>query len=123
MTINHDTLADDSPPVRYVQELPDYAALVRLAGECPSGIEILRQCLDMARLLIQKNTAYGDSALNPLRILAKSDPMEQIRVRIDDKLSRLKRGKEAGEDVILDLTGYFLLLQVARRRLREEQQQ
>ena len=42
--------------------------------------------------------------------------MEQIRVRIDDKLSRLARGQAAGEDVVLDLIGYLVLLRVAERR-------
>jgi hypothetical protein len=50
-----------------------------------------------------------------VRIFSKADPEEQIRVRIDDKLSRLARGHDAGEDVILDLLGYLILLRIARR--------
>ncbi len=61
------------------------------------------------RMLVAKNEAYGDSALNPVRIFSKSDPREQLRVRMDDKLSRLARGNEAGEDVIDDLLGYLVL--------------
>ena len=44
-------------------------------------------------MLVEKNAAYGDSALNPVRVFSKADPLEQLRVRIDDKLSRLARGK------------------------------
>ncbi len=40
-----------------------------------------------------------------------------IKVRIDDKLSRLSSGekKEIKEDTIQDLLGYLILLKVANR--------
>ena len=66
--------------------------------------------------LIEKNIAYGDSALNPLRVLSKASAEEQLRVRIDDKLSRLARGSDAGEDTIKDLIGYLVLLRIAQKR-------
>lgn len=90
-------------------------SLEDLASKAPSGAAILAECEAIARLLLEKNTAYGDSALNPVRVFSKSSPDEQIRVRIDDKLSRLMRGGDAGEDVELDLIGYLVLLRVARR--------
>lgn len=71
-------------------------------------------------LLIQKNAAYGDSALNPVRIFSKADRVEQMRVRIDDKLSRLARGEAAGEDVLQDLLGYLVLLEIAEMRKGRE---
>lgn len=71
-------------------------------------------------MLIQKNTAYGDSALDPVRVFSKSSPEEQIRVRIDDKLSRLARGSDAGEDVLADLLGYLVLLEIAKLRMARE---
>jgi hypothetical protein len=77
---------------------------------------IRAECDFIANMLAEKNRNYGDSALNPVRIMSQADPVEQIRVRIDDKLSRIKRGKSAGEDVVLDLTGYFILLRIAMRR-------
>jgi len=73
---------------------------------------------EVEAMLISKNQAYGDSALNPVRILSKADVIEQLKVRIDDKLSRLARGNNAGEDPEEDLTGYFVLLKIARRRAR-----
>jgi hypothetical protein len=73
-------------------------------------------------MLIQKNAAYGDSALNPVRVFSKADPAEQIRVRIDDKLSRLARGEAAGEDVKQDLLGYLVLLEIAHLRADREAQ-
>lgn len=66
-------------------------------------------------LLIEKNAAYGNSALDPVRVFSKADPAEQILVRIDDKLSRLKRGHEyPGDDTIRDLIGYLVLLLIAK---------
>ena len=76
---------------------------------------VLKEVGDM---LIQKNAAYGDSALNPVRIFSKADPLEQLKVRIDDKLSRLARGSSAGEDVIHDLLGYLVIYTVQMNRLK-----
>lgn len=76
---------------------------------------IAEECRAIEAMLLAKNKAYGNSALDPARIFSKADPMEQIKVRIDDKLSRLARGSDAGEDVEQDLIGYLVLLRVARR--------
>lgn len=76
---------------------------------------IAEECDALKALLLEKNRNYGNSALEPLRIMSKADPVEQIKVRIDDKLSRLARGSAAGEDVIKDLLGYLILLRVAQR--------
>jgi len=76
--------------------------------------EISRICKEIEQLLIQKNRAYGNSALDPIRIFSKSDEKEQLRVRIDDKLSRFARGGEyPGDNDIDDLIGYLVLLKVA----------
>lgn len=80
--------------------------------------EIARICDDIKDLLLQKNMKYGDSALDPVRVLSKSSTVEQILVRIDDKLSRIARGNllEDDEDVIDDIIGYFVLLKIALER-------
>jgi len=76
--------------------------------EVMSGIE---------KMLIEKNRAYGDSAIDPVRVFSKADAVEQIYVRIDDKLSRVKRGHEyPGDDTISDLIGYLVLLLVAKEK-------
>lgn len=80
----------------------------------------LNQVLDEVRqMLIQKNEAYGDSALNPVRIFSRAEPLEQLKVRIDDKLSRLARGDNAGEDVIQDLLGYLIIYRIQMNRLKQ----
>lgn len=70
---------------------------------------------EVVQMLLVKNESYGNSALDPVRIFSKSDSVEQLKVRIDDKLSRLKRGKDIGEDTINDLIGYLFLLKIAMK--------
>lgn len=68
-------------------------------------------------LLIEKNSKYGDSALNPVRIFSKANSSEQIKVRIDDKLSRLARGiGDEDEDILKDTIGYLIMLRIANNR-------
>lgn len=71
---------------------------------------------ELKNLLLEKNKNYGDSALNPVRIFSKASAIEQIKIRIDDKISRLARGHNAGEDVYQDLIGYLVLLRIAYLR-------
>lgn len=78
-------------------------------------LAIVMECGEIEQLLLRKNEAYGNSALDPVRIFSQASPEEQLKVRIDDKLSRMVRGKSAGEDVEKDLIGYLILLRVARR--------
>jgi hypothetical protein len=80
--------------------------------------DIARVCERVKNLLLEKNLKYGDSALNPIRIMSQSGPIEQILVRIDDKLNRVKQGGilTDDEDVLLDLIGYFVLLKIALER-------
>ncbi len=72
---------------------------------------------NITEMLIAKNRAYGDSALEPVRVFSKTDTIEQLYVRIDDKLSRVQRGHEyPGDDTIFDLIGYLVLLLIAKER-------
>ncbi len=78
-------------------------------------IERIRaKCAEVADMLVEKNQSYGDSALHPVGIFARGSAADLIRVRIDDKLSRLRNAPDAfGEDAIKDLIGYLVLLQLA----------
>jgi len=89
-----------------------------LPVEGQSAREIVTECDALARLLLSKNAKYGDSALNPRRIFAKADAVEQIKVRIDDKISRIENGDASieDEDVVQDLLGYLILLRIATKR-------
>lgn len=69
-------------------------------------------------MLEQKNKAYGDSALNPIRLFSRADAVESLCVRIDDKINRIKNSgiNSDTEDSVQDLIGYLVLLQIARKR-------
>lgn len=86
----------------------------------PAEDDIRAVCQEIADMLVSKQKSYGNSALDPVRIFSRADAVEQIKVRIDDKLSRLSRGHdmpdESRRDTIRDLAGYLILLQVAERR-------
>lgn len=80
-------------------------------------LEIAQACDEIKQLLIDKNRKYGDSAMNPVRIFSKSDSVEQLKVRIDDKLNRLKNLQEdETEDTVTDLIGYLILLKIKLNR-------
>lgn len=93
----------------------------RLAQDAPSGAEIMREVLEVGRLLLEKNAQYGDSALEPIGMMSGADAVEAIDVRLDDKFSRLKRGvNDDPEDVLLDIIGYIVLRRIASNRQEDK---
>jgi hypothetical protein len=71
----------------------------------------------ISETLIAKNRKYGDAALNPVQTFSRVPPMELINVRMDDKLSRIRnRQNDEDEDPELDLLGYLILKQIAKKR-------
>ena len=70
---------------------------------------------DIKELLLEKNRAYGNSALNPKNVFSQGDVFESLGSRIDDKLMRIaNRGiNENTLDTIDDLIGYLVLLKIA----------
>jgi hypothetical protein len=87
-----------------------------MTEEVSFKIKCARIAANVLNLLGEKNTQYGDSAFDPIRMFSKLGPDAGLRVRIDDKLSRLLRGNadmESDTDVIDDLIGYFILLRLS----------
>lgn len=83
----------------------------------PLEDEIRRECNELADFLVDKNRKYGNSAVDPVRIFSKANVLEQLKVRIDDKLSRLRSAQlDEDEDVINDLIGYFILYRIAKSK-------
>lgn len=77
--------------------------------------QISRVCDGIKGMLIEKNRKYGDAAINPIRCFSKASPSEQLLVRIDDKLSRIRNAQtDEDEDPINDLIGYLILLKIAK---------
>ena len=76
-------------------------------------------CDEVKALLLKKNEQYGDSVLNPINLFAHSTPIDGIRIRLDDKYSRLVRGNdsiESDEDIHLDCIGYHIMALIAIRQ-------
>jgi len=72
---------------------------------------------ELKELLLEKNRKYGDSALNPVRVFSQASPLEQLKVRLDDKLSRIRNAQsDEDEDVLTDLLGYIVLYKVALKQ-------
>ena len=81
-------------------------------------------CDDIKELLINKNRKYGNSALKPCRVFSKASPVEQLLVRIDDKLNRIMQGAgllAEDEDVVNDLIGYLVLLKIGMNDEKNKQ--
>ena len=78
--------------------------------------EVRALLTNLGDLLVEKNKAYGNSALEPKRVFSKASNIEGIKVRIDDKLSRIANKGYDGdgkEDTLIDLIGYLVLLKLA----------
>lgn len=82
--------------------------------------EVYQVLSEITEMLIAKNQKYGNSAIEPLGIFSELTPEEGLKVRIDDKLKRIKNGSldKDDEDVINDLIGYLVLLKILHKKDR-----
>ncbi len=93
--------------------------------------KIKSKCKKIEDLLLMKNSKYGNSALEPLNVFSEAGAVAGIKMRIDDKLKRIKNAGlvDATEDTLQDLAGYLILLMIAKdnasndiqKRLRQNQ--
>lgn len=67
-------------------------------------------CDSIKDLLLYKNEKYGDSALNPNNVFYKGDSTNSIKIRLDDKIGRIKNCEETRVNDVADVTGYCILL-------------
>lgn len=99
----------------------------RVAAPTESCRRACRFLIGVASLLLEKNAKYGDSAANPKRIFARGlKASDGVRVRIDDKLSRLMTlgiDPQADEDTVRDLTGYLAILRAVTSLEAEDPRQ
>lgn len=98
---------------RAIECLPDSCK----PGKPPARQSIAEACDSIKALLLEKNEAYGDSALVPLGIFSKGEASDSLCARIDDKLARIKNKGlgDATEDTLDDLIGYLILLKISRQ--------
>lgn len=72
-------------------------------------------------LVLRKNQRYGNSAIDPVSVFATGlTPRERMAVRMDDKINRIVHGQgthaDDGENPVVDLAGYLLLMLVSEHR-------
>lgn len=73
-------------------------------------LEACEQVLNSIKnVLIEKNKRYGNAALEPLGVFYKGDAENSIKIRLDDKLSRIKNSKTLRKNDLYDLLGYCML--------------
>ena len=86
---------------------------VRYLKLSDSQKKIVEVCDSMKDLLLYKNQKYGDSALNPNNIFYKGDSTNSIKIRLDDKIGRIKNCEETRINDVADVIGYCVLLLVS----------
>lgn len=72
--------------------------------------KIIEICDSIKDLLLYKNEKYGDSALNPNNVFYKGDSTNSIKIRLDDKIGRIKNCDETRINDVVDIIGYCVLL-------------
>jgi len=84
--------------------------------------QITELCNAMRDLLLEKNLRYGNAATEPLKIFSRNDASNSIKVRLDDKLSRIKNRKTDDPKVndVCDLIGYCFLLLISMGATKED---
>lgn len=82
--------------------------------------KIVEVCDSMKDLLLYKNQKYGDSALNPNNIFYKGDATNSIKIRLDDKIGRIKNCEETRVNDVCDIIGYGILLLVSMEVSKHE---
>lgn len=82
--------------------------------------KIVEICDSMKDLLLYKNQKYGDSALNPNNIFYKGDSINSIKIRLDDKIGRIKNCEEIRINDVCDIIGYSVLLLVSMEVSKNE---
>lgn len=86
---------------------------VRYEKLTESQMKIVEVCDSMKDLLLYKNQKYGDSALHPNNIFYKGDSTNSIKIRLDDKIGRIRNCEETRINDVADVIGYCTLLLVS----------
>ena len=74
---------------------------------------IKQKCRQLEDLLVRKNDAYGDSALEPLGVFSSANASTGLKIRLDDKLKRIANAEDT-QDTLIDIAGYIILLMIAQ---------
>lgn len=80
-------------------------------------LSIKNECDEICSFLLEKNNQYGNSVAEPINIFSKLDFIEGVKLRIDDKLKRIKNNNIDNEDSIKDLIGYLIIYRILKGKL------
>ena len=69
--------------------------------------EVLNGLEDILRY---KNEQYGNTGLEPIGVFSKSDTLEKLLARADDKVARIRNSTELRKNDVADLMGYLVLI-------------
>lgn len=107
---------EDKEKIQRLQQLLDEEEAYRIDEESDSEHQIKEVTNQLQELLIKKNRAYGNSALEPLNVFSSQNAVDSLCARLDDKLSRIKNKglNDKTEDTLFDLAGYLILLIIAK---------
>jgi len=110
------TFGADKLEIQRLQQLLDEEEAYRIDEESDSEFQIKEVTNQLQELLIKKNRAYGNSALEPLNVFSEQNAVDSLCARLDDKLSRIKNKglNDKTEDTLFDLAGYLILLIIAK---------
>jgi len=71
-------------------------------------------------LLLEKNKRYGDAAINPTNTFSKLSGNASIKIRLDDKINRVKASEEIRVNDVCDIIGYCTLLLISMGVSKED---
>ena len=110
------TFGADKLEIQRLQQLLNEEEAYRIDKESGSEFQIKEVTNQLQELLIKKNRAYGNSALEPLNVFSSQNAVDSLCARLDDKLSRIKNKglNDKTEDTLFDLAGYLILLIIAK---------
>lgn len=93
---------------------PEVILVLNIIGAIKKSSTFIK---NLRELLILKNSDYGNSALEPIKLVSNLSPIEGIRLRINDKLNRMICDKcVLPEDTVTDTAGYYVLLKILEMR-------
>ena len=106
---------EDKAEIQRLQQLLNEEEAYRNINS-DSEYQIKEVTNQLQELLIKKNRAYGNSALEPLNVFSQQNAVDSLCARLDDKLSRIKNKglNDKTEDTLFDLAGYLILLIIAK---------
>jgi len=71
-------------------------------------------CDNLKEFLIEKNRRYGNSALEPMKIFGDFDAEDLLKIRLTDKIMRIKNSEIDRKNDYIDMLGYIILLCVSK---------